>query len=326
MSRQLDLFEDDGQDMAPGSSSALEARYARLSALALRLPPSVRFGTSSWSFPGWKGLVYSAARTEGRLARDGLSEYARHPLFRTVGIDRSYYAPIPEEDLRRFAEQLPAGFPCCCKAPASVTSPLVPDRRSNEANADFLSAERLVAELLEPIERVFGDHAGPIILQFPPILRRTPIEPAAFLEGLDALLGSLPVRFRYAIEVRDATLLTPAYARVLARRGAAHVYSLQTSMPRPGGQAAILPPETMAFVLVRLLVHPNATYEQQRGAFAPFDALRAADEVMRAEVTDILGRAVARAIPAWVLVNNKAEGSAPLTIEVLADLLASRGP
>ena len=60
------------------------------------------------------------------LGREGLRHYARHPLLRTVGIDRSYYAPIPLDDLRAYADQLPAGFRCCLKAPAAVTSRVEP--------------------------------------------------------------------------------------------------------------------------------------------------------------------------------------------------------
>ena len=78
--------------------------------LAARVPPGVRFGTSSWSFPGWKGLVYSGARTQTALAREGLTEYGRHPLLTTVGVDRSYYAPMPAADLASWATQLPASF------------------------------------------------------------------------------------------------------------------------------------------------------------------------------------------------------------------------
>ena len=49
---------------------------ARPRDLARRIPARVRFGTSSWSFPGWKGLVYSRGATETSLAREGLREYA----------------------------------------------------------------------------------------------------------------------------------------------------------------------------------------------------------------------------------------------------------
>ena len=124
MSPQLDLFghEHSGRSAtAPDpAAEALAAVHREAADLARRIPARVRFGTSSWSFPGWKGLVYSSGANETSLAREGLRESAQHPLLRTVGIDRSYYAPIPDEDLRRYASQLPAGSSVSggAKAPA----------------------------------------------------------------------------------------------------------------------------------------------------------------------------------------------------------------
>lgn len=323
MPDQLPLFDAAAApEREPAAASLLDARFAALGATASRISPLVRFGTSSWSFPGWRGLVYSAGRAEGWLAREGLREYVRHPLLRTVGIDRSYYARIPDDDLRRYADQLPDGFPCCCKAPAWVTSAVVPERGSKEANPHFLSPGLFIDDLLEPVARVFQGHAGPFVLQFPPMLRRAAIAPGVFIEALETFLSALPREFSYGVELRDRALLTPAYARVLARHGAGHIYNLWTAMPLPGAQADVLPPETMPFVMVRLLLKPGATYEEQREAFAPFDRIVAPLDPMRDEVVGILARAVARAIPAYVLVNNKAEGSAPLTIEALASQLA----
>ena len=301
----------------------LESRFKSLRAIAAALPPGIRFGTSSWSFPGWEGLVYSAKRTASQLARDGLTEYARHPLFGTVGIDRSYYARIPEADFLRYDAQLPDGFPCCCKAPASVTSPTLPERRSAEPNHDFLSAQRFVDELIEPASHVFRRHLGPFLLQFPPMLRRTGLTAEAFLEGLDRFLDGLPTAFDYAVEVRDPSILCAAYDAVLERHGVGHVYNAWTRMPLPGDQTAVVPVEKRPFVVVRLLLQPGATYEQQRAAFEPFDRLVAPDASLREHVVDVVGQAVARSIPAYVLVNNKAEGSSPLTIEALAALIAA---
>jgi uncharacterized protein YecE (DUF72 family) len=326
MPEQLPLFDTAAAPKRQAAAaSPLDARFAALRATASRISPLVRFGTSSWSFPGWRGLVYTARRSEGWLSREGLREYVRHPLFRTVGIDRSYYARIPDDDLRRYADQLPDGFPCCLKAPAIVTSAVVPERGSREPNPHFLSAGLLIDDLLEPAARVFSGHAGPFVLQFPPMLRRASLEPAVVIDALDEFLSALPRECRYGVELRDRALLTPAYARVLARHDVAHIYNLWTAMPLPAEQAGALPPETMPFVMVRLLLKPGATYDEQREAFAPFDQLVAPFERMRDEVTDILARAVARAIPAYVLVNNKAEGSAPLTIEALASRLADEG-
>ena len=51
-------------------------------------------GTSSWSFPGWEGLIYDQALPESKLSRLGLSAYSQHPLLNAVGIDRGFYSPM----------------------------------------------------------------------------------------------------------------------------------------------------------------------------------------------------------------------------------------
>ena len=92
MSDQPRLFDDDPASPAPTSDAQLEwlrqleTAHTDARSLAARLPQGLHFGTSSWSFPGWAGIVYSARRTESELAREGLREYATHPLLTTVGI------------------------------------------------------------------------------------------------------------------------------------------------------------------------------------------------------------------------------------------------
>ena len=188
MSDQFPLFELAPIEAEDPSIAGLAAVHADARAVAGQLPDDIRFGTSSWSFPGWKGLVYSGAVSSSSIAKGGLREYARHPLLRTVGVDRSYYAPIPIEDLRRYADQLPDGFRCCTKAPAGVTALTLGPPGSGRLNPDFLSADRLIAELLEPFSLAFAAHTGPFILEFPPFPRDRRLEPADFVARLDRFL------------------------------------------------------------------------------------------------------------------------------------------
>ena len=138
---QLSLFESPA--VPNEHADAVQRAHAEARTLAAALPAGVYFGTSSWSFPGWAGLVYTQSRSTTELAREGLKEYAQHPLLTTVGIDRSYYAPLPIADLTAYAEQLPDGFRCCIKAPASVTAYSLGAPGAKPArNPDFLSIER----------------------------------------------------------------------------------------------------------------------------------------------------------------------------------------
>ena len=73
--QQLTLFGDAGEppgrDRSPhGVAPAAVADELR--ALAARLPTTLHLGTSSWSFPGWAGIVYDGAASTTALARRGL--------------------------------------------------------------------------------------------------------------------------------------------------------------------------------------------------------------------------------------------------------------
>lgn len=323
MSDQLPLFEFEPAQPEDPSVAALAAVHADARAIAADLPDQLRFGTSSWSFPGWKGLVYSGAVSSSSIAKSGLRDYARHPLLRTVGVDRSYYAPIPIEDLRRYADQLPDGFRCCTKAPAGVTALTLGPPGSGTRNPDFLSADRLIAEQLEPFALAFREHAGPFILEFPPFPRDRRLEPDDFLARLDRFLERLPREFEYAVELRDRRLLTPSSRALIARHGVAHTYNYWSAMPMPTAQAAIVPPDDLPFTVVRLLLRPGTWYEDQRERFRPFNAMVEPDEAMRRDVVELSDRALTRGRKVWVLVNNKAEGSSPLTIMELARRVAA---
>ena len=81
----------------------------------------------------------------------------------------------------------------------------------------------------------------------------------------------------------------------------------------------IVPPDDLPFTVIRLLLKPGTWYEDQREAFRPFNRIvRAPDTGMRDEVAAVAWRALKRQKRVFILVNNKAEGSSPLTIAALA--------
>jgi len=320
---QLSLFDltppargrDDGTDVSETDWPA------EIRALGERLPAGVRFGTSSWSFPGWAGLVYRRPRTQTELSREGLREYARYPLFGTVGIDRSYYAPLTGEDLKRYAAQLPPGFPCCAKVPAMYASPVLPGSgRGSEAlpNPDFLSAQGFLADVVQPFQLHFARHLGPFVLEIPPVPPEARLDPLAFADRLGRFLDALPRSCPISVELRDRRLITPAYESVLHQYGAAHVLNYWSAMPLPGQQADLLDVTRAPFVTIRLLLRPGTRYESRREDFRPFNRIVDQNDTLRRDVTRLISDAAGRQQPVYVLVNNKAEGSSPLTVRALA--------
>ncbi|MCA2979744.1 MAG: DUF72 domain-containing protein [Myxococcaceae bacterium] len=290
-------------------------------ALARARPPHLFIGTSSWTFPGWKGLVYPGEPSLPDLVARGLETYARHPLFNTVGIDRSYYAPLSRDELVGYARQLPPGFRCVMKVWSRVCS--LVDPRTRAPNPDFLDARRFCDQVLEPALATFSEHLGPLVFQLLPLSRSELLTPDVFVAKLGRFLAELPRGPSYAVELRNPEWLTPAYLELLARHGVAHVFNHWERMPSLDEQLARPGAFSAPFTVCRLLLPQGVGYEAAREAFAPFDRLQARDDAMRAAVRTLVDRAGASGRQAWVIVNNKVEGSSPLTVRGILETLKS---
>ena len=298
---------------------------AEFSALARRIPPLVRFGASSWNYPGWRGLVYHRSyEVKGASARM-LEEYSAFPLFRTVGIDSSFYAPPSDAVLRSYAERLPPGFPCVSKVWNQITvhtfAKAQDSARAGKTNPDFLNPEVFLEAVYEPYQRYFADHAGPFVFEFQAIGRGSGIGPSEFADRLDRFFSVLPREGPYAVEVRNEEFLTPMYFAVLREHGVAHVFSSWTRMPAIGHQLDLPGSVSGPFIVARALLRPGRTYDEAVDAFAPYDRIQEPNPELRADLLRLIDTAVKTRIPAYLLVNNRAEGSSPLTVAEVARLL-----
>jgi uncharacterized protein YecE (DUF72 family) len=307
--KQLGLFAN----TAPEPPPHVEADRR----LVERLPASILLGPSSWTFADWEGIVYPTGMSREDLIERGLERIARYPLFRTVGIDRSHYAPLDEATLQRYASELPAGFPCVIKAWNAITTLI--DTRTHGQNPAFLDTAACEKNVLLPLSRFFYEHTGPLVFQFTPIPARNLPSQDAFAERLDRFFGALPTAFRYAVEIRNRELLGPAYFAALARHGVGHVLNLWERMPTIGQQLALPGVLTAPFVVARLSITPDNRYEEQKKRFMPFNRLSVIDEGMRADVAALASAALALHKTLFITVNNKVEGCSPLTIRALIE-------
>ena len=320
---QLELFDREHPEPAAEQSNGLD----ELASLAAQLPEKVRFGTSSWTFPGWAGLVYARRYGSQRaFLRESLREYAAHPLMRTVGIDRGYYIPVPEEDLALYSRQLPDGFRAAMKVWQQVTMPGYPRHprygdKAGSRNPDFLNAELFAEAVHAPVRSAFARHMGPWIVEIAP--SPFPIEPAWFCDRLGRFLSEAPRDFPFVVELRDRKLLTAEYARTLREHGASHVFNYWARMPDIAEQMRVEGLLSSTLVMARLLLPPGERYEKLKEAYAPFDRLVAPQPKMRDDVICLLRAALERDAECYVIVNNKAEGCSPLTVQALAKLLCS---
>jgi uncharacterized protein YecE (DUF72 family) len=323
-SGQLRLFAEPAEPPAlrdldwPDDLRALGERLARW---------PVFFGTSSWSFPGWSGLVYPPGLPAAELASRGLRWYARHPLLRAVGVDRSYYGPLTAADYRAWAAQVPAGFRFLAKAERSITTPpeQLPGTGARPADA-FLSADRLQRLCIEPLLAGLGPGRAGLILQFPPLGHCHRRDPAGFAARLAGLLRALPPGIDCFVELRNGELLVPEYFAVLAAVGANHCFSVHPGAPPLAEQAALAGAAGAGPLLVRWNLQRDRRYAEAKAEFAPFNRLRVPDPATRAAAAALAVAALGKDRTVIMLANNKAEGSAPLTLVELAREVERRLP
>jgi uncharacterized protein YecE (DUF72 family) len=296
----------------------------RYEPLAKRIPDGILLGTSSWSFPGWKGIVYDREVSATVLARHGVRAYARHPLLGCVGVDRSYYAPLSPGDLEDLRAHTPPSFRFVLKADRRLVFPGGPGSDSDI----FLNPAWATAEVVEPAREILGEKLGTILFQFPPVHSESLGGPRRFAERLYRFLSALPDGAPAAVEIRTPALLTPDYAAALRHSGARHGFVVHPEMTDLDTQRAVVglvargSAGTRGSTLIRWMLKPGRSYQAARAAWSPFDRLASPDPEQRGAVVELARAAAEGGGAVMVVVNNKAEGSSPLSVIELARALA----
>lgn len=333
MSGQPGLFE---QPAAPSRRRATAGQVEPATSSPLlqapALPVDIRLGTSSWFFPGWRGLVYEGVHAQTALSKQGLAAYARIPLLRTVSLDRTFYAPITTVQYQGYARQVPDLFSFVVKAPALVCDAVMRDEegRGRVPNPHFLDAALAAREFVVPCLEGLGDKAGPLVFQVSPLPRTLVEEPAALVERLGAFFAALPRelgrhRPLYALELRNADLLTPRLVRMLAAAGVRYCVGLHDRMPEVERQETALKAldgDTPGPLVVRWNLHRGFLYQAARQRYEPFDRLVDQDPQTRQVLARMAARAFRSGQKVWITANNKAEGCAPLSVLELAREIA----
>ena len=295
-------------------------RGGEIASLAADLPAGVRLGTSSWTFPGWTSILWSerAGRSEATLAREGLPEYVASPLLRTVGLDRGFYRPITTSQAESLAKQAGAGFRFLVKAYRGLTHLSTPDVR-------FLDGSYATDVVIAPLLEGLGETFGTMLFQFPE-MRVRDRDATRFLARLDAFLGELPAGPPYAVEIRDRALLSRSLATVLRDHGVAFGHALHPALPSMDEQREALGwdgDDLAGPAVLRWLLRAGLSYEGAKTKYEPFDRLLEPDAPSRRSVAEWCLARAAAAREVIVIANNKAEGSAPLTLLELAREIAA---
>jgi uncharacterized protein YecE (DUF72 family) len=312
-----------GTDRRRVGAAAVTGEWA---AVAEALPGSVRLGTSSWSFPGWQGLVYDRKATPAHLARHGLAAYAANPLLGAVGVDRTYYAPITAEAFAEYAAVVDDDFRFLVKAASLCTDPYLREEkgRAGEVNELFLDVGFTSEQIVGPYVEGLGTKGGALLFQFPPLGREFTERPEAFADSLADFLSALPPGPVYAVELRDRAVFGRPYVAALRDSGAVHCFSAHPRMPSVGRQRQVVGDDPGRLFVARWMLHSALGYEAAKERYAPFSQIVDEDLKTRESYAELCAEQIGAGRPVIVTANNKAEGSAPQTLYRLASRIVAR--
>ncbi len=283
-------------------------------------------GTSSWKYPGWKGFVYLRPyRSEKAFNETCLAEYAE--TFSTVGVDHTYYAWPTEKGFEKYVSQVPNAFRFGMKVTEKITVFKYPKlsrygKDAGKMNEDFLNAGLFADQFLKPL-RAHKEQVGPLMLEFSQFHPGMLESGGEFVARLDAFFTDLKseTEFEFAIEIRNANWLKVPYFECLARHGVSHVMNSWTKMPSLDEQREAAAPFDLPNFVARVLLQPGTKYQEAVEAFSPYNKVCEPQPQLRAAAAEIILQAQRMGKPAYVFVNNRAEGSAPLTIAAILDLV-----
>ena len=294
-------------------------------ALADALSPHVHLGTSTWSYPGWQGLVWAGRHSEATLAKTGLPAYAAHPLLNAVGIDRGFYRPIAASEFERYAQQVPRGFRFTVKAPSLVTDALVrsEDGRGQQLNPLFLDPTAAMQDFIEPAYEGLGATLGALVFQLSPLPPPLLANMNEQLDRLHAMLLALPKPPHgvIAVEVRNPEWLGQELVSLLRDAGSRYCVGLHPKLPPLAEQLPLLRamwpgPLVVRWNLNRL--HGPYGYEDAEKKYGEFSEMLDPDPDTRGQLARVIRGTVGAGQDAFVTISNKAEGSAPLSVRELA--------
>jgi uncharacterized protein YecE (DUF72 family) len=292
------------------------------------LADRLRIGTCSWKYDSWRGLVYDPGREYGPY--DYLADYARY--FNSVEIDQwfwSLYAGgvrLPDTAAaKRYAESVPENFRFTVKVANSITLTHYYARQSkgadptiDVANPRFLQAG-LLSRFIEAIEPLHPK-LGPLMFQFEYLNKTKMPSLRAFCDQLHEFFEKAPKGFMYGVETRNPNYLSEEFFSFLRSHGLGAVLLDGYYMPPLSRVAARPDVHTAGFMVIRLHGPSRAAMEEETESV--WDQIVAPHDQGLATAAGLIQANARAGVETYVDVNNHYEGSAPLTIQRLMDLLA----
>ena len=281
----------------------------------------MHIGTCSWKYDSWKEIVYPETNDINFL-----KEYSKH--FDTVEIDQWFWSlfdnkvVLPDsKTVKEYKNSVPSDFKFTIKVPNSIT--LTHPYSSNKnvlpaPNKNFLSAELFETFLqkLKPIEKQIGC----LMLQFEYMNKQKMPSLHIFQNKLFDFINELPKSIPpIAVEIRNPNYLTENYFKFLYDLNIYHVFLEGYFMPSIHSVFENNKDYIKKLTVIRLHGPDRSGIEKISNKIWNKIYINRDDNLQM--IIQLINELMTQEVDIYLNVNNHFEGSAPLTINKIKNLL-----
>lgn len=270
---------------------------------------SARFGTCTWNYDSWIGLIYTKPSP---TAAGYLTEYSQH--YSTAEIDSWFYRIPSRNEVLAYKNAVPPDFRFTCKIPQQICLTHHRNQKRNNdliPNPDFLSLERWnqFLDVISPLKK----QVSAFIFEFEYLNKQKMPSLNIFIDKLSDFFRRAPHGTPYAIEPRNSNYLTTEYFKFIQEHNLIHVLSEKQYMPHIYDIYHQFKSYLGNTAVVRLLGGDRKAIETQTAG----QWNQIVDPKPDLPQIAHLIAELAETKSVYVNVNNHYEGSAPLTIKFL---------
>lgn len=281
----------------------------------------LRIGTCSWKYDSWKGLVYP-----DKEKINFLEEYSKH--FNTVEVDQWFWslfepkkAVLPKDsDVKSYTKSVPDDFRFTIKIPNSITLTHFYNRNKSEqlkSNPFFLKTDLFekFLETLKPMDKKLGV----LMFQFEYLNKQKISGLTEFLDRFESFIEAIDKKYIYGVEIRNPNFLKQPFFDFLKRNKLAMVFLQGYYMPPIWEVFNEYKDNIKSTAVIRLHGPDRSGIEKKTGSIWNQIVEPKEDELDK--VAEIIHYFRNKKVDTYVNVNNHFEGSAPLTIQKLNNLI-----
>ncbi|MCK6603599.1 MAG: DUF72 domain-containing protein [Ignavibacteriaceae bacterium] len=280
----------------------------------------VRFGTCSWKYDSWTGIVYSG------FEENHLIGYSKS--FNTVEVDQWFWSLFNDAPpklpaaatVKEYAESVDQNFRFTIKAPNSLTLTHYYNRSGSKeltVNPYFLSPE-LNEKFFRSIDPL-AEKAGVIIYQFEYLNKQKMRSQEEFQALVYEFVKNIDRRYKIGIEIRNPNYLNRRFFDFLAGEKIIPVFLEGYYMPPVTEYIYNYLPGIETDIVLRLHGPDRSGIEQKTKNI--WNTIVEPKDSVIAQLVRLLRFLKERETDIYVNVNNHFEGSAPLTIQKIKEIM-----